>query len=156
MWKGSPRAGNTAGVTLLSSAEFTPALTTGQTSELSPVVTNLSGSAFQDLFMDAFLEVTFAAAPTANSTCDLYIVRQVIDGVFEDGAGTNDAGGVILPGNGYVGSFKLRAVTTAQKVAIGFIEVPPRDHKFLLVNLSGTTMPTTATVKAYYYRYQSL
>lgn len=85
---------------------------------------------------DFELVVTYGTNPTADSVVDLYLIRQVDGTNYEDGSTT----GPILPANGWVGSFTLRAVTTAQRIIVPKVELPPLDFHVLVVNRSGQAM----------------
>jgi len=59
----------------------------------------------------------------------------------------------------YVGSFPLRAVTTAQKVPLGLglalVNLPPTKFKAFLLNKSGQAFPASgSTLKLVPYRHQ--
>jgi hypothetical protein len=102
-------------------------------------------------FGDFELVATFGVAPTANSTVDCYLVRQVDGTNYEDASTT----GPILPANGYVGSFVLRAVTTEQRIVLHSVTLPILDFKVLVVNNSGQSMAAANnTVKIKRYRKQ--
>jgi hypothetical protein len=95
-----------------------------------------------NLFMwgEFVLAVTYAVAPTANTTVDLYLVPSVDNSTYADG------GGAVAPSiNYYAGSFTLRAVTTAQKIAIRGAVLPPDLFKVVVFNGAGQAMPATGT-----------
>lgn len=93
-----------------------------------------------DLWADFVLDVTFASNPTAGSTIDLYLIPSV--------DGTNYADSAVLPASYLVGSFVLRAVSTAQKVALLRVPLLPGKAKFAAVNNSGQAFPASgSTVK---------
>ena len=103
------------------------------------------------------LNVTFGSAPTAGNTVDLYLIPAP-DGTNYDDAVTGASGQA--PSPAYVGSFPLRAVTTAQKVPLGLglalVNLPPTKFKTFLLNKSGQAFPASgSTVKMIAYRYQS-
>lgn len=99
-----------------------------------------------DLYADLELAVTFGTAPTENALVEVYIVRTV-DGTNHE---TDSAEG--RPKNGYVGGFVVDNVTTAQRLILPFVLLPPRDFKILLINKSGQAFPASgSTLKAYYY-----
>ena len=107
-----------------------------------------------DLYADIEILVTFGVAPTANNTIDIYIVRSVDGGTnFEDASAT----GPVLPKNGYVGSGILRAVTTAQRMVIPAVLLPPGDFKVMVVNNNtGQALAATGnTVRAFFYHQQA-
>src|SRR5258706_3190933 len=90
-----------------------------------------------DLFGDCELVVTLGVAPVAGATCDLYFLPSV------DGTNYADAP-LAASGKGLmVGSFELRAVTTAQRCAIRDVPLPPGLFKCVLFN--GTLQSTAAS-----------
>ena len=102
------------------------------------------------------LNVTFGSNPTAGSLVDLYIVPAPDGTNYDDGSAT-----VTPPITNYAGGFPLRAVTTAQKIALGgplsLIWLPPLPFKILVKNNSGQAFPSSgSTVKLVPYRYQSV
>lgn len=140
----SPSARGTNPVTLL-------------TTELNSLANNaatapssaLSNSTEQDLYVDLEFVGTYGSAPTAGTTVDAYFVRSVDGTNYEDASST----GPILPQNGYVGSFVLRAVTTGQRVVIPQVPCPSRDFKVMLLNnATGQAMAASGnTLKGYFY-----
>lgn len=105
----------------------------------------------RDLYADWLLDVTFGSAPTANGRVELWLVRTLDASTYEDGAA-----GPILPQNGFIGSFVLRAVTTQQRIIVPHpphILLPPLDFKVLAVNRSGQAFPASgSTITALFYR----
>lgn len=87
-----------------------------------------------ELFADFELVATFATAPTADKTCDLYLIRSVDNTNYEDASATRP------PANGYVGSFVLDNVGTQQRKILPNVQLPPESFKVLLVNKSGYAM----------------
>ncbi len=100
------------------------------------------------LFGDFELQVTFASSPTANSSVDCYLIP------LSQAGGTTywDDSITALPLNLYVGSWPVRAVTSAQ--IIGFRGVPLPPQKFILLINNGTNQAFPATgSKVYFYSY---
>jgi len=124
------RAGNP--VTILST-ELNSLTTTG-----SALSSALDNDADLDVLARAQLDITYASAPTAGTVIDLYVVTQ-IGGTYEDASTT----GPIIPKNGWVASFELRAVTGQQLIASTPFLVPLGDHKYLAV--ARTTGQTAAS-----------
>lgn len=115
------------------------ALANNALSGLSSAIDNSSAGSNpdQDLFADFELGVTFGSAPTANTTWDLYL--------FPSLDGTNYADAPTTPSQVYyVGSFPLQAITTAQRVILRGVELPPGLFKVALRN-NGTTQTAAAT-----------
>ena len=116
----------------------------------SPVATTIDGNLYADLEL---LTGTWGVAPTAGSLVEVYIVRRVDGTNYENY--TRGASGV-GPANGYVGGFPLAAVTSAQRVILPQITLPPTDFLFLFINKSGQTMNASGnTVKMRRYSEQS-
>ena len=106
-----------------------------------------------DLFVDLELAVDFVSAPTDGGLVKIYFARSVDGTTFDDAAGGATP---TLPANGYVGSFRVAAVTTAQRLMLPQVEVPVRDFKVLLVNGSSQPFPATgSTLKGLFYKRQS-
>ncbi|HEY4100081.1 MAG TPA: hypothetical protein VGM20_04295 [Gemmatimonadales bacterium] len=89
------------------------------------------------LYFDAILSAAFAATVVADAPVDLYVVQQ--DGTtYEDSDTTNG-----YPRDGYLGSFRLRAVSTAQVLRLRNLLTPARDFKLMVINSSGKAMGAT-------------
>ncbi len=98
------------------------------------------------------LNVTIATAPTDRSVVELYIIPAP-DGTNYDDSVAGAAGRA--PSNSFVGSFELRNVTTAQKIPIWDVKMPPTKWKPFLINRSGQAFPATgSTLKYIGYRMQ--
>lgn len=96
-----------------------------------------------NMYADFELAVTFTSVPTAGNSVDLYIIPKVDNANYADGGSS-----VTPPANYYAGSFVLRAVTTAQRVAIMGASIPPDDFKLVAYNGSGVAFPASgSTVK---------
>ncbi len=102
-----------------------------------------------DFYADATLTVTYGVAPRGTApVVELWMARSADNSVFEDASAT----GPILPQNGFIGVFPLRAVTTAQVITIPLIMLPPGDFKLLVVNKGGQAMAAsgnTVVLKTY-------
>ena len=142
------------------------AITTALSTELNALANNAAAlgveydnSVALNLFGLLELNVTFASAPTANNTVDVYIIPAP-DGTNYDDAVTGASGSA--PASCYAGGFPLRAVTTAQKVPLGlgqqgYIPLPPTKFKVFVVNRSGVAFPASgSTVKMTPFRHQSV
>jgi hypothetical protein len=77
---------------------------------------------------DFELNATYAVAPTANKTVDLYIIPAL------DGSNYDDGSASILPITCYVGSFVVRNIATAHKLVLRGIPLPPTPFKAILYN----------------------
>ena len=90
------------------------------------------------------LNVTFGSSPTANSTVDLYLVPALDGTNYADYSTT----GPVVDPNTYVGSFVLRATTSAQRRMSPWFPLPAADFKLGVVNNSGQAFPASgSTVK---------
>jgi hypothetical protein len=141
------------------------AITTLLSTELNSLANNAGAlgveydNATNDYIYGLFeLAATFGSAPTAGNTVDLYLIP-CPDGTNYDDAVTGASGAA--PASCYAGGFPLRAVTTAQRVPLGFgasgpVLLPPCKFKAFVLNKSGVAMPASgSTIKMVAYRYQS-
>lgn len=89
------------------------------------------------LFMWGLFEltVTFGTGPTADSTLDLFLVPA------PDGTNYDDGSNSVFTQNASIGGFNMRSVTTAQKLSIYAVPLPPTKFK---VNIQNNTNQTTA------------
>lgn len=82
-----------------------------------------------NLLGDFELVVTFDTNPTAGSTVELYLLRAADGTNYEDGSAS------VAPNPGSrVGSFPVRAVTTAQRIVLRDVPLPPGLYKALILN----------------------
>jgi len=90
--------------------------------------------------------------PTAGAVIELYIIQIQLDGTgYEDGDGTIDP-----PASNLVGVFNIRASTAAQTHILRQIPIPPDKFKYLVINKTGGTLPSSGnTLRRQPYRYQS-
>jgi hypothetical protein len=110
------------------------ALSSGSRTNASAMVDNDNASN-RYLFGAFELVCTFGVAPTAGKTLDLYLLPSVDGTNFADGAST------VAPSEStYVGSFAVRGVTSAQRLVLAYVALPPTDFKALLVNNSGQSL----------------
>lgn len=84
-------------------------------------------------YADFELQATFGSAPVAGGYVTLYLVPA------QDGTNYADAadGSVIPSATLAVGRFPLRAVTTAQRVAVRNVPLPPSKFKCVIENKAG-------------------
>jgi hypothetical protein len=76
---------------------------------------------------EAELVVTYGAAPTANTACVVWLLREVDGTNYEDGSST------VTPSRNPDLVFPLRAVTTAQRIVVTG-DLPPGSFVALLRN----------------------
>lgn len=81
------------------------------------------------LYGDFELVVTFGTNPTVDTTIDLYLVRAADGSNYEDG----DASVRPSP-DAFAGSFPVRAVTSAQRIVIRDVPMPPGFYKTVIHN----------------------
>ena len=73
--------------------------------------------------------MTFGTNPTAGATIELYLLRAADGTNYEDGSAS------VAPNAGSrVGSFPVRAVTTAQRIVVRDVPLPPGLYKALILN----------------------
>lgn len=94
-----------------------------------------------DLFDDLQLTVTFASAPTAGTVVELYLLPSIDGGTdYADGSTS------VLPQSSlYVGGFAVRAVTTAQKMIVRGVALPPGLFKYLVQNTTNQAFPASGS-----------
>ena len=128
-------------------------LTSALTTELNSLATatwSAASSAIDntstlDLVSDFELYVTYGTNPSAGGYCALAVLP-AIDGTptFVDG------GGSVAPQNSLiVGVFELRAVTTAQRVGLRDVVIPPGQFKVAVYNAAGQTMASSGNTLKY-------
>lgn len=101
----------------------------------SAITAALDNGTDRSIWDDLELVVTFGTAPALNAPVEVYLVPSV------DGTNYADGSATVLPSpNLLVGTFLVRAVTTAQRVAIRKIELPPGLFKYLVRNQAGQAM----------------
>lgn len=133
------------------------AITTVLSTELNALANNgVAVSAAQDngtnlrLFADYELALTYAVAPTAGAAVELYLVPSVDGTNYPD---TTDP----IAGTALVGVFPLRAVTTAQRIALRGVLLTPGLYKLALKNAAGQAMGASGhTLKQRTYGTQSV
>lgn len=113
-----------------------------------------SAAGNQFFWADFELVVTYGTAPTAGGTVDLYLL-ETVDGT-NYGDGTSGASPVTVSTH-YVGSFPLRAVTSAQRIIIRGVPLSPVAFKAQLINNGGQAMTASGnTLKMLPYREQGV
>ena len=111
---------------------------------LGAEIDNTSG---RDMYADFDLLCKFGTNPSVGGYVGIYIV-QAVDGTnYADG----DAS-VAPPASALVGTFPLRAVTTAQRVALRHVLLPATKFKVVALNASGQAMTNTDSENVLSYR----
>ncbi len=80
------------------------------------------------------MTIFYGSAPTANTTCDLYVLESVDGTNYGDGTAGSSP---VTSTNHFVGSFVLRAVTTKQIINLRGVPLPATNFKVQLVNNGG-------------------
>ena len=87
------------------------------------------------------------SAPGAGKSVDLYFILSADGTNYEYGDDSTDP-----PASAYVGSFPLSNVSTAQRITLRGVELPPCKFKPLLVNTSGQALTNTDNENVLSYR----
>lgn len=92
-----------------------------------------------DLLCD--LELVLASlTPAADAYVECYLVPSIDDANFGDTPGI------------HVGNFRIETGTGAKRAFLLNVEVPPKDHKFYLVNQTGVALASSGnTLRALYH-----
>jgi hypothetical protein len=90
-------------------------------------------------FMWALFELTctYGSAPAADTTVDLFLVPA------PDGTNYDDGSSTVFAQNHVVGSYNIRAVTTAQLLSLWGVPLPPTKFKVNVYNNTGQNMAAT-------------
>jgi hypothetical protein len=141
-----------AGLSSYTQGSNTSALTT----ELNSLANNTysaagsaqDNSSNHDIWADFLATVTFGTSPTVGTSLDLYVMPALESSsqVYSDGGGAVAPSGAL-----YVGSFILRAVTTAQNVHVRQVPLPPGSWRVVLHN-NGTGQTLAASGNTVTYR----
>lgn len=89
----------------------------------------------RDMYADFDLLCKFQSAPSTGGYVALYLIQSVDGTNYADGTDS-----VAPPATALVGTFPVRAVTDAQRVALRHVLLPPTKFKPLVVNKSGQAM----------------
>lgn len=109
---------------------------TNSSRKLSSAIDNSSQLYFWD---DLELYCTFAATPSANATVELYLIPSIDGTNYTDGDASTDP-----PATTLVGVFPIRAVTSAQRVPVRGVQLPPGLFKYLIINRTGVASSGTS------------
>lgn len=111
----------------------------------SAVGSEVDNATNKDLYGDFELNVTFGSAPSAGGYIGLYLIPALDGTNYADGGSS-----VAPPATSWIGNFPLRAVTTAQRVTITGVSLPPSKFKVVAYNGSGQAFPSSgSTVDLY-------
>lgn len=139
---------------------YTQVLTSALTTELNSLANNAGSAASAtidnstnlDLFIDLLLTVTFGVAPTASTTVDVYMIPSPDNTTFGD---YTSGASPFAPKALLVGSFEIRAVTTAQNITLEGIGGPgggplPAFFKLAVINnATGQAMAASGNTLKY-------
>jgi len=89
----------------------------------------------RNMYADFDLLCKFQAAPSAGGYVALYLMQSVDGTNYADGSDS-----VTPPATALVGTFPVRAVTDAQRVALRHVLLPATKFKPLVINKSGQAM----------------
>jgi len=135
---------------------FTNLLTTGLNS-LATSTSIITGKVLSTLianstglyeFINFQMDVTFGTAPTAGAYIGLWILTALDGTNFEDGSTTID------PARSEDVYIPLLLSTSAQKIAVKNIVIPPYDFKILLRNKSVQAMAASGNILSYTRAYE--
>lgn len=116
--------------------------------------TYIDADAYGQLYADLELVVTFGVAPTASTLVELYFIRRIDGTNPEDYTRGASAAG---PPNGFEGGFPVRAVTSAQRIILPKVQLPPLDFIPILINKTGQAFAASGnTLKAVRYTERSV
>lgn len=122
------------------------AIETPQSTGLNSLANNAraisaSISSTRDQYADAELYVTYGTAPSSTGYVALYLIPSLDETNFADG----DASIVPSPAM-QVGTFMLQASTSAQRIILRTIVVPPFPYKWLIWNRAGQAMAASGNL----------
>jgi len=88
------------------------------------------------------LSVQFGSNPTADSVCELYIVRALDGSTYSSyTSGTTP----VANNNDFVGTVSVKANTAAQIVVSRPVRLPPGKWKVALINKTGVAFPSSGS-----------
>lgn len=95
----------------------------------------------RDTYMDFELYVTYGVAPSAGGYVEIALIPSLDATNYADGSATVDPDLQL-----WVGRFYLRAVTSAQRLHLRGILLPPLKFKVLLRNYAGQAMAASGNL----------
>ena len=104
---------------------------------ISSASTEVDNSVNLDTYAWLELNVTFGSAPSdANPTVDVYMAKAPDGTNYESAPLTGGA----QQGHMFIGSFPVQKVTSAQRIVVGPIPLPPTKFQLYLDNQTGQAM----------------
>lgn len=88
------------------------------------------------------LSVTFGTNPTADSVCEIYIVRAVDGSTYSTYTSGSSA---VANNNDFNGTVSVKASTSAQVVVSRRIQLPPGKWKVALINRTAQAFPASGS-----------
>jgi len=101
-------------------------------------------------WMDIVVDARFASAPAGTTAVNIYLIPAVDGTNYADGDGS-----VAPPATAFIAAIPVRAVNTAQKVAVLRLQAPPCKFKFVFDNQSGQATYTGDSATQVSYRLYS-
>jgi hypothetical protein len=96
----------------------------------------IDNSSLLNQFADLLLDIKFGTNPSAGGYVALYIVPAIDNTNYADFSATTSV---------KVGTFPVQASTSAQKVALMRVPIPPCAFKFIVLNKAGQTTSANNT-----------
>lgn len=103
------------------------------------VSASIDNSGNLDLYDDLELVCTFGTSPTAGKSVNLYALISLDGSNYGDGD-TSTANTI----SHFVGAFSVRAVSSAQRLMLRGVQLPPGLLKYQIINNTGQAMAASA------------
>jgi hypothetical protein len=93
------------------------------------------------LLEDLELTVTFGSSPTDKAPVEVYLLPSI------DGTNYADGSSSVTPARSlFVGSFLVRNTTSAQRLLLRGVPLPPGKYKYMVKNGTGQAFPASGSV----------
>lgn len=135
--------GTTEGVASALTTELN-SLASATRSAASASIDNTPATGGNYELMDVELNVTYGTNPSAGGYVALYLLPSLDGTNFADGAAATAPQKALL-----IGVFELRASTSAQRLALTRIPLPPRKFELLVDNQAGQAMAASGNTVKY-------
>lgn len=100
----------------------------------------IDNSSALELFDDLELAVTFGSSPTAGGYVSVFLLPAVDGSNYADGSASVAPQGGLL-----VGVFEVKASTSAQRLAIQNVAIPPGLYKYMVTNNTSQAFPASGS-----------